>query len=153
MIIGRTSLYIGIFLLLVSLGMQSCEQTEGIAYKKFENTCWENSDTILFSLLPSQLRQNQLHLEIGFLPDYRYANLYIKGILTSSSGKQQQFLVNDTVIDPVGNWLGKSSRGSILHEFDPALTLNLEEAGTYHVQLLQYMREESLCEIQSVRVW
>lgn len=153
MIAGRLRLYSAFLLLICVGGMQSCVETEGVVYKRFETSCWESSDTIRFSLLPSQLSQGKLHVEVGFLPEYRYANLYLKGILTAPSGNQQQFLVNDTVIDPVGNWLSESSGGGYLHQFDPPVSLKLEEAGTYHVQLLQYMREESLCEIQSIRMW
>ncbi|MEM7367332.1 MAG: hypothetical protein AAF587_01955 [Bacteroidota bacterium] len=136
------------------LSMHSCSTAESIASKTFESTCWDITDTLGFSLHPSQLgRDSELNIEVTFLPDYRYSNLYLKAIATSPSGAKQEIMVNDTVIDPAGNWLTEASGGTYLHPFDTPLRLALEEAGQYQIQLIQYMRDSSLCEIQGVRVW
>lgn len=134
--------------------MQACSNPESIASKTFESTCWEITDTLGFTLHPSQLgREAELNVEVSFLPDYRYSNLYLKAIVAAPSGAKQELMINDVVIDPTGNWLSESSGGTYAHQFESPFSLSLEEAGQYQIQLIQYMRDSSLCEIQEVRVW
>ena len=140
-------------LLMLGWGWQSCQSPESIAQRTFEPTCWNLEDTISFSLHPSQVDRGQLNITVDFLPDYPYANLYLKLLLTGPSGRQEEIMVNDTVLDQEGNWLSKSGGGSYSHTFDPAIPIELPEAGTHQVQLFQYMRDTALCEIQAIRIW
>ena len=76
--------------------------------------------------------------------DYAYMNLYLQIKAVSPSGKTEQFLINDTLIDPMGNWL--ITGGGPTYKVDIPLFEGKEdflaEEGAYKISLLQYMRAE-----------
>ena len=60
-------------------------------------------------------------------------------------------MMNDTLIDPLGNWLVKPSWGKYIISIHSPLG-NQKEPGIYHLKLIHNMRDDQLCDIAGVGV-
>lgn len=131
----------------------ACQQRDFYAARQFDAACWALQDTFSFTYENAAASTTlQMGLNVDFLEAYAFRNCYLKVISTSPSGVSRDFLVNDTLQDETGIWRVERSGGVYPIAFASPLSLSLEEPGTYRLQVIQYMREDTLCAIEQVGV-
>lgn len=141
-----------ISLLLLVLGLSSCEQTPFLAEKRFDGDCWDVADTLRFTYNNPAAGERRAQVKVDFGQEFAYMNVYLKLVWQSPSGKTGDMILSDTLMDPLGNWNVERSGGSYPVTFSPAPTFRLEETGNYPFYLIQYMRDSSLCEVKAAGV-
>ncbi|MEZ4829226.1 MAG: hypothetical protein R3C61_23510 [Bacteroidia bacterium] len=128
----------------------SCNPTPYLAEKSFPDNCWAIGDTVDFGWeYESTDTLMALSVEISFLQEFSYRNLYLRLVSEDQDGNTRAFMINDTLMDGEGNWLGDPGNWVFSQHFQ----VPVSGPGNYHFRLIQYMREENLCDIQSVRVY
>lgn len=131
----------------------ACDQRDFYAVKSFDSECWALADTFTFSYdNPGPETRPLLNLEVDVLEAYEFRNLHLQIIATSPSGKKNDALVQDILQDEAGNWRVESSRGVYPIAFTQQADLSFSETGTYQIQVVQFMRKDTLCEIRQVGV-
>lgn len=132
----------GVLLFLTSCGRPGKE----ISSLSFPDKCWGIEDTVHVTTDQWKEVQNPT-VVIHFQADYSYQNIYLKAIVTDAAGKVSEHLSTHNVLSQGGEWL-VPQKGS---DYEAVLPLNLPEH-TQSLKLIQYMREEELCEIRGVSV-
>ncbi|MDX2248925.1 MAG: hypothetical protein SF052_19205 [Bacteroidia bacterium] len=129
----------------------SCKRSSFSAEKIFAENCWEIGDTLFFDYKHNGTAavDETFGVEVRFNPEYSYRNLHLKLLCKNPDGQPQEFMLNDTLMDADGNWLGEPSEWN----FTKGFTVPMTAPGTYRLALIQYMREEKLCDIKQVGVW
>lgn len=140
---------LGILLLVAS----ACQSRDFYAEKQFEFECWALQDTFAFTYEnPAPDAALSLDVSVDFLEEYAFRNLFLKITAISPSGQRSDFLLNDTLQDDAGNWRVERGRSRYPVVFSQPLDVALPEAGGWRFQVIQYMREDTLCEIAQVGV-
>ena len=139
--------------LLGILLLAACQPRDFYAEKQFEYECWVLQDTFVFAYEnPAADAALSLDFSVDFLEEYAFRNLFLKITTTSPSGQRSDFLLNDTLQDEAGNWRVERSSGRYPVVFSQPLDVALPEVGAWRFQVIQYMREDTLCEIAQVGV-
>lgn len=127
------------FILLLS----ACEQADYLVQKQLPGECWSSVEPLSYDHDGS----SGLYAQVNFLPDYKYRNLYLRLIVRQDSKVLTDTLINTMLIDLEGNWLEKQ-QGKI---FPKKIRLPLPAyEGATEILLSQYMRDDLLCDIESV---
>lgn len=131
----------------------ACDQRDFYAVKSFDSECWALTDTFAFRYEnPGPETKFPLNLHVDVLEAYEFRNLYLQVIATSPSGKKSEALVQDILQDEAGNWRAESSMGVYPIAFTQQADLSFAETGTYQIQIVQFMRKDTLCEISQIGV-
>lgn len=139
----------GLFLLLI-MAIVSCNQTPFLAKKVFDQNCWAIGDTIRFEVDHTGAETTvKLGVEVHFIPEYSYRNLYLSLLCKTPGGEIQTFVLNDTLMDADGNWQGEYAKWT----FSQGVSVPVSAPGTYRFSLVQYMRDENLCDIKQAGVF
>ncbi|MEZ4771799.1 MAG: gliding motility lipoprotein GldH [Bacteroidia bacterium] len=139
----------GFCLLFLSV-IVSCNQTPFLAKKSFDQNCWAIGDTIHFEMEHAGAETTaELGVEVKFIPEYSYRNLYLRLLCETPDGQSLTFMLNDTLMDAEGNWLGEFNRWTFSQDFK----VPLSAPGSYRFSLIQFMREESLCDIKQAGIF
>jgi|GEM_PF-2081123 len=131
------------------LSSTACSDGNTVTEKQFFNNCWHITDSLTFEIAHEGEGQTTQGItpKLQFLDEYPYRNIFLKCIVQSPSGQLLDTLIGDTLIDPIGNWIGDSLSRSL-----PTLQIPLEEQGTYTCKVTQYMRDENLCQIRQASI-
>ncbi|MEM6343367.1 MAG: hypothetical protein AAF927_05785 [Bacteroidota bacterium] len=139
----------GLFCLLLACnsGPWLAEQAFGEAAK------WKVDQPVSFSYENPAASEKNLVLDMAFLAEYPYQNIWFKLETTDPQGQITEMIFGDTLMNVDGTWIGKQDVGNSLDWLiQPQPRLSLSEAGTYQFKLSQHMREEALEGVQSLRV-
>lgn len=127
----------------------SCSNNH-IAEKHFEEGCWNIGDTLEFNFEPVSSTNKNVTVEVSFLENYSFRNLYFKWLIVSPSGKTRSLMRHQVMIDEAGYWQEDLSRGHYVFTFPDSI--KFEEKGMHNIKLFHYMREENLCDIEQIAV-
>ncbi|MEM6768187.1 MAG: hypothetical protein AAF824_09695 [Bacteroidota bacterium] len=110
----------------------------------FVGSCWEKVDTLYYAV--SSPGTVSLTPTIFFTNDYSYRNLYLKVLV-----KEENILLADTMLqqvfmDEMGVWSVPYQGGTYRVAYEVQLTL---PPTTTRIGLVQYMRDDALCGIES----
>lgn len=127
----------------------ACQFEDYLVQQSFEDACWSQHDTLAFAY-EARGTSPFLRIEVAFLEDYAYRNCYLKLIITPPGGPDRDTLLHAVMLDERGFWKLEPTSGTYVQPYP--LPLSVQQAGTYQFQLIQYMREETLCQVAEVRV-
>ncbi len=142
-----------VFIILLStmwIGVCSCEQGNIQQQWDFDNNCWNIQDTIHYDVGPSI--SDPRYIYVNFLEDYPFRNLFLKLIMSHPSGWQQDTILEAVVVDSIGFWMIKKEGNVYPYIFPYQLPPPPDSLEYYKFKVTQYMRDTSLCEIQSAGV-
>ncbi len=113
---------------------------------------WDMNETPVFSFELQEAETVDIYFKIRNDLDYPYQNLYIQYTLRTDKGSElRKNLVNLSLFDAkTGVPLGKG--GSIFQHRSVLIASEMLAAGTYEIELAQYMRNKALTGIYSVGV-
>ena len=111
----------------------------------FDTACWEKGDTIYYSLenAPSSVSVNPV---VFFNNDYSYRNFYLKVILKEGNTVLKDVMLDKVFMDEMGVWSVPYQSGS--YRIDFSTKMDIPEGAT-QIGLVQYMRDDELCGIES----
>lgn len=141
-----------LFSLGLLLGLFACSGPDYLAEASFSDGCWFMQDTLSFDL-PSEAKAGTplcIGLDLG--ADFRYENLYLKLRYLGPDGLVEEQLINQRLIDPVGNWLTERKGMRVAWTIEPAPKLPVSGNGIQRVQLFHFMRDSNLCEVYAVGI-
>lgn len=139
-------------LCIVTLVMNACNtQTY---HETFDKEVWAYQDSLTFEFSNSKENQRaKVLLEIEFSDAFQYTNLYIQFRVVSPDSEKIESLANFQVADLAGNWLIENSwwkgRYGLFTLNENAL---FAKKGNYKITLTQFMRDDLLAGIQSVKL-
>ena len=117
----------------------------------FGDNCWSLNDTLTSAYDIQKDKPVSVAINLEMLPDYEYMNIHLKLLLESPSGKTSTMMLNDTLIDPLGNWTVEPSWGKYMILIKTPEWTQAEE-GSYLLKLIHNMRDDNLCNISTVGV-
>ncbi|UJP64624.1 gliding motility lipoprotein GldH [Mongoliitalea daihaiensis] len=131
------------------LGLSSCGSERLFeAYQGMPTLQWEELDTVRFELNPTT-QNGEMLIAVKYTDAYDFRNLYVRYILKDSTAQVlENTLVNIPLFERIsGKPLGKGF-GDTFTKYD---TLPLQvTTGITSVELIQYMRMESLNGIEAI---
>jgi hypothetical protein len=134
------------------LGLMACSGPDYLAEASFADGCWLMQDTLAFTLPPEAKAGAPLRIDLDLGADFRYENLYLKLRYLGPEGQVEEQLINQRLIDPVGNWLTERQGKRVAWTIEPAPHLPLSGSDAPQVQLFHFMRDSSLCEVYRVGI-
>ena len=137
------------WLMCIPLLLVSCGPTH-MASEQFDDGCWAAKDTFRFRYDAVSANAQSLDLGLRFGEDFGYRNIYLKLWMQGPDGKQQEWVLLDTIQDAEGNWLREMDGASVDWSMTPLTDVTFSSSGSHDFRLIQYMREDNLCEIQAV---
>jgi gliding motility-associated lipoprotein GldH len=129
----------------------SCGKPDFTAYQSFDSGCWQIDDTLSCSYRNEEAgKQLSAEIQLVFMPDYGYRNLYLKWWVEGPSGILADTLLNEIFVDEFGAWQPARKGALYPYTFKAKPGVHFPDTGLYHIRLLQYMRDDTLCGIRSV---
>ena len=124
--------------------LQACTESLDTSMD-FDTACWEKGDTIYYSLenAPSSISVKPV---VYFNNDYSYRNLYLKVILKEGNTVLKDVMLDNIFMDEMGVWSVPYQSGSYRVDFNTDLEI---PEGATQIGLVQYMRDDELCGIES----
>ncbi|MEO0472573.1 MAG: hypothetical protein AAF206_23345 [Bacteroidota bacterium] len=127
----------------------ACESSH-LAKTDFPSGCWAASDTFRFQYDAFSDQTQSLDLGMRFGEEYGYRNIYLKLWMHGPDGTKQEWVLLDTLQDAEGNWLREMNGTSVDWQLQPLTDVQFSSSGSHDFRLIQYMREDNLCELQAV---
>lgn len=121
-----------------------------LALLENKDGCWEISNPLDLSVTVEAPRPT-LMLEFELGQDYPYQNLYIKLSWDGPEGKHDTLLL-DQFVSPVGEWMVPPSGGVVNRVFQDGFALPVMTPGSYNLRIQHFMRDDRLCEVNSVSI-
>ena len=87
---------------------------------------------------------------IHFNQDYPFMNLQMTMSWESPSGQTGSYDFQTTVVDPSGDWLAERVSGSYPVRIALKDPIEIDQEGVWTFRLSHNMREDQICEIQTV---
>jgi len=134
------------------LALMACSGPDDLAEASFADGCWLTQDTLSFELPPEAVAGTPLRIDLDLGADFRYENLYLKLRYLGPAGKVEEQLINQRLIDPVGNWLSERRGSRVAWTVEPAPRLPMSGSEVQRVQVYHFMRDSSLCEVYRVGI-
>jgi gliding motility-associated lipoprotein GldH len=147
----KLNILIGISLL--SLSFFACEKTY-LSDKKYEiaNQQWAYRDSLNFDFeIKDTMKIYNLYLEIEHGEAYPFQNLYVMTHTKFPSGARPSQRLSIDLAEKSGKWQGKQSGKNWSQRVDLQQGAFFSESGKYCLTLAQFMRQDSLPEVKSVR--
>jgi len=151
--VSRKSSLIALVILLVSSLFNSCDN-ENIYFQKYteiENEGWNMDKPISYEF---EIKNTAVIYNFSFnlrnTNDYQYSNLFVFWNLQSPDGRIKTDTSEFILAKPNGQWLGKTSSGTVIENSMLFLKKKLPVAGKYTFTFSQGMREESLNNIKDI---
>ncbi len=123
-------------------------------HKDFKNRVWAATDTAHFSFRIADTGQPyNLYYTVRNSIDYPYSRLFVNYVLKDSTGNVlAEKLSTRYLFDAkTGKPFGRSGLGDVYDHREPLLTNHeFEQAGTYSLDLIQFMRLDTLPGILSI---
>jgi len=139
-------IFLGLFLFI--LLFSACRKDNYSFSKEFAQANWITNDTLHF--VKKIDKSSILSTEIHYNDDYAFRNIYLKVFIQSPSGKWQDTLLCDTIMDNLGTW--RVERAENGYKIQMRQSLNLTEKGEYHFKMIQYMRKDTLVGVTKMGV-
>ncbi len=142
------------FVFVISILGISCNKEAFVVEKSFQDSCWAMTDTLSFTIEVIENKDNYtVNFQVSLLEEYLYRNIHLKSIWQSPSNITFDSLITDSFIDKQGNWLYPSDWNNQYTFFlSDSLKLSLKESGTYKFMVIQYMRDDTLCNISHIGI-
>lgn len=141
-------IFFAFFCIFLFLG--ACQNNHSTFSQDFSQNCWSANDSLHFSHHIEQPASAGIAIAATYNEDYPFQNIYLRVSLKSPSGKASSYLVLDTLMDKMGKWRGEMGEKHNLTM--DTLPLKLTEKGQYEIHIAQYMRKDTLCGIESIRI-
>ncbi len=139
--------------LLIAICFAACG--ENLMYdKKYEiqQQRWAYKDTLNFDFeIKDTMKIYNLYLEIEHGNTYPYQNLYLMTHTKFPSALRPAQQMNVDLAEKSGKWLGKKSGNNWTQRVDLQKDAYFSESGKYTLTLEQFMRRDSLPEINCIR--
>jgi len=142
--------YVFILLSTMWIWVCSCEQDNIQKQWDFNNNCWNIQDTLQYKLEASI--SDPPYIYVDFLEDYPYRNLFLKLVMSHPSGWYQDTILEAVVVDSLGFWMIEPEGNVYPYVFPYQLPIPPDSLEYYDLKATQYMRDTSLCEIQSAGI-
>lgn len=114
---------------------------------------WFFKDTLSFSpALEKQGATYDIRLWVRHTKQYNYSNIWVRVISEAGLTADSTGLVEIPLADKTGRWLGQCSQSYCTAEVTLAKGINLGDPGAFRIDVVQYMREETLQGIREVGV-
>lgn len=143
--------YILLIVIFVSLLGTACENNRFTFFQDFEGNCWYIQDSLQFSQQIEKPEAAAIAVQAIYNEDYGFQNIYLRISAKSPSGKDTSYIVLDTLMDKMGKWRVNEGKNHLIPMRD-TLLLKLKEKGKYQFSVIQYMRKDSLCGIESIGI-
>ncbi len=136
----------GLYLLLISLLLQSCKQNAIVdTTKKIQDGVWKSSDIVKFSVpVTDTIQPYNYYLNVRNSTDYPYSNLFLFIKTFYPNGKISVDTVEVTLADASGKWLGNRSRNIVDNRILFRKSFRFRLLGNYSFEFEQAMRTEEL---------
>ncbi|MEN0004615.1 MAG: gliding motility lipoprotein GldH [Bacteroidota bacterium] len=138
--------------LLLCLMVSACGPT--IVYEKnyeIADAGWQYSDTLNFDFeIDDTLRIYNLWLKVAHQTNYRYQNLYTQVHTTFPSGDRISETLSLELANKSGQWQGQCATENCTIYIPIQEGAFFNQAGNYQLTLEQYMRVDSLPNINSI---
>lgn len=113
---------------------------------------WHYQDTQYFEVDMSKVTEPvDVTAKVRITPDFLKENLYLKIFTIAPSGKKDERVVNITLADTYGKWLGKGVGDYLAYEHTFIANTVLEK-GVYKFGVMQFMRYETLPAVNDVGI-
>ncbi len=148
----KRSFSAGLFLILIVF--QACDSKRVYEGKKdFSDKFWTFNDPAVFDFeIPDTGKKYNMLFNIRHTADYKYQNIYLQYYLEDSTGRLvSKELINIQLFNAItGVPLGKSIGG--IYDLQRAFLedFSFDRIGKYHMQIEQFMRQDSLPGILSI---
>lgn len=116
---------------------------EGWHYKNRAQFNIELSDTASF---------HNIYINLRITPDYEYSNLYVLFHAKSPAGDSTTRRIDLTLAESNGHWLGKGTASIISYRIPIIQKFVPKKAGTYHFEIEQNMRTNTLKEVINIGI-
>jgi gliding motility-associated lipoprotein GldH len=133
--------------------LPACESHDHISTTEPEGACWEMHDSLVlpFSVSDTTLAWN-LTFPLRFTDDYPYSNLYVQLATYTPSGESGKATYRFRLMDELGNWDGEYAGSAIRYVAAVGPGIKFNQLGDYRLVLRHFMRDETLCGIQSAGI-
>lgn len=138
--------------LMLSWGVVGCDNNRLYeSYHDFPDPSWHLEDSVTFELSGVTETSSRQIVSVRYTDRYEFHNLYLKMVIKDSSDQViKDTLININLFDSKsGKPLGKGF-GNRFTKYDTLTTSNAVSHAARKVQLIQYMRQESIEGIESV---
>ncbi len=145
--------YLSLFLLFFTAMLTSCNKPVYEKEYTIENSAWSYEDSLEFGFeISDTLIPYSILLEINHSPDYRFQNLYVQMHSRFPSGKMEKQLVSLEMANAGGVLLSKCSGKKCTLEIPIVEKTLFREAGTYMLTIEQYMRQDPIAGLNSLKL-
>jgi gliding motility-associated lipoprotein GldH len=138
---------------LFSLVFLACEKDYLVDKKNnIANEKWTYRDSLNFDFeIKDTLKIYNLYLEIEHGESYPFQNLYVMTHTKFPNGIRAAQRLNVDLAEKTGKWQGEKSGNKWTHRVDLQQGAYFSQSGKYCLTLAQFMRHDSLPELNSVR--
>lgn len=150
---NKINLLISILFLSVIIFCSSCGE-KYIYDKKYDitNQSWKYKDTLNFDFeIKDSMKIYNLYLEIAHTENYPFQNLYMMTYTKFPNGMRPSQLLNVELAEKTGKWQGEKSSDSWIQKVDLQKGAFFNQVGKYTLTLTQFMRQDSLPALKSIR--
>lgn len=122
--------------------------------KKYDiaNQSWKYIDTLNFDFeIKDSMKIYNLYLEVTHGDSYPYQNLYMMTHTKFPNGMRPSQLLNIDLAEKTGKWQGEKSGDNWTQKVDLQKGAFFNQVGKYTLTLSQYMRQDSLPALKSIR--
>jgi gliding motility-associated lipoprotein GldH len=149
----NTLIFIGLVIAFAGL-TTSCDQDVAYAESKsVDKSGWLAGDTLTLS--PSIIDADanyDVYLWVRHSKEYDYRNIWLKVISEPMLTNDSTFMLDIPVADKTGRWLGHCSQSLCTVRVLLQKNYRFQEASAFRVDVLQYMREETLQDVRDVGI-
>ena len=140
-----------LWLCMIASMLVACSGEAPLADLEPREACWKISNRLEanFSHAGGPL---EMPVELALTGNYPFSNLYLKVTLSTEAGVDTSWIMSETFVDPLGNWLVPLKGGSytISHNI---LRKQDMPAGNYSLTLGHNMRPERVCGVKAIRLY
>ncbi|MCI4666682.1 MAG: gliding motility lipoprotein GldH [Bacteroidia bacterium] len=129
--------------------LSSCGQDNFTFSHRFPSECWGIQDTIHVALEKKDGKVGQLLVDLK--EEFPFQNFYVKVMYTGPDGSEKELLLNQRFASAAGLWELPKTNSYYRVPYDDLLDFEGPD-GTYKCRIIQFMREDEVCEIKQVAI-
>jgi gliding motility-associated lipoprotein GldH len=139
-----------VFLVVVTIS--SCKKSQVIStFQEIENNVWKYDDIKKDSVtITDDNFYHTLNVNLRIKGNYPYSNLYVRIYITNPEGEKKTLRTSLKLADKYGKWYGSGFGDLITFQIPLKNRKHFTQKGTYHLGIEQFMRTESLEDVNAI---
>ncbi|POY39129.1 gliding motility lipoprotein GldH [Solitalea longa] len=114
---------------------------------------WFSNDKAVYDVKLDQTGTYSIYLNLRHTDDYKYSNIFFRMYVKNPDGKHQTVrIIEVKLAEKDGRWLGSGSGKLVARKVFLTDGIKFSQAGSYRIELEQYMRDDPLKEISDVGI-